>query len=75
MLRFARPLSTNWLICADSLFPEYSEELMGETDPHLSQLPEFGSRQGDALISENLRDLFMAYEVSHINYRTSVMLQ
>lgn len=39
---------------------------MEETD--LSQLPQFGSRQGDTLISENLIDLFMAYEVSHINY-------
>lgn len=41
---------------------------MGEAD--LSQLPEFGNRQEDTLISVTLIDLVMAYEVSHINYRT-----
>lgn len=48
LLRFAMPLSPNWLICADFLFfpPEYSEELMGETDPHLSNFLSLGADKG-----------------------------
>lgn len=68
LLRFAISLSTKWFIYVDSPFSEYFREVMGEAD--LSQLPEFGSRQEDTLISASLIDLVMAYEVSRINYGT-----
>lgn len=68
LLRLAMSLGTNWVICVDSPFSEYSEKLW-EKQTFLNFLS-LGVEQGDTIISQNLIDLFMAYEVSHINYGT-----